>query len=127
MRLLFLCTVILATFFFLSRGQVNEHARFVTRSGELIEGTVNRDFFSGDFVIQTAAGPRFVPQDQLGAMSYEGSALSTAGVWVGGVAILAAGLFVMFWPGRNTGRGRVRRDDHRAIVHDVLPPSRREN
>lgn len=127
MRFLTLLGVILAVFFVLSRTQVNEHARFVTRGGELIEGTVSRDFYSGDFVIKTSAGSRFVPQDQFGAMSYEGSAISTVGVWAGGVAILCAGLFALCWPGRGVNRTRSRREVNRAIVHDVLPPSRRES
>ncbi len=127
MRFFALLAVILAVFFVLSRTQVNEHARFVTRSGELIEGTVSRDFYSGDFVIKTAAGPRFVAQDQFGAMSYEGSAISTAGAWAGGAAILGVGLFVLCWPGRRASGQRSRRDPHRPIVHDISPPSRREN
>lgn len=106
MRFLFVCVVVLAVFFTLSRTQVNEHAKFFTRGGEVLEGRVSRDFLTGDFVIQTAEGQRDIPQDQFGGMAYQGSAISMPVAWLGGVAIVAAGLMAMFWPGLSGGRSR---------------------
>ena len=105
MRLLALCVVIVATFFVLSRTQVNEHAQFFVRGGgQVLEGTVSRDFLTGDFVIATKGGVHHVPQDQFGGMVYEGSAVSTLGCCLGGAVILGAGLLTLAWP--FAGRGK---------------------
>jgi hypothetical protein len=89
MRLVAMIVIMLSAFFTTSRLQVNEHARFVTKSGEVFEGRVSRVFMSGDYRIEQAGKPtRYVPFEEFGAMSFEGSAIPlTAG---------AVGFFILF-------------------------------
>lgn len=87
LRFLGMCLCIVLGFAAASRLQVNEGARFVTRSGEVIEGTVTRDFLTGDYVIQTGDTQRHVERDQFGAMAMSNSRLS-----IGSVVAAIAGL-----------------------------------
>lgn len=105
MRFLILVGVMLVTFFVLSRSQVNEHARLITRSGAVYEGTIVRDFVSADFIAKTPDGVHRVPQDQFRAMAYEGSAISTPAAWLGALAIMATGIWAISCPGRRRRRG----------------------
>jgi hypothetical protein len=100
MRFLILCAVIVATFFVLSRTQVNHGARLITRSGAVVEGTISRDFLSGDFVVHGAAGVQQIPQDEFAGMAYEGSAISMPIAWLGGFMILAVGIWAAVWPSK---------------------------
>lgn len=93
----------------------------------MIEGTISRDFFSGDFVIKAPSGVRDVPQEQFGAMTYEGSAISTPGAWLGALTILIAGLLAMFGPSRGSGHLWRLRSNRGKIGHETLPPSKRES
>jgi hypothetical protein len=92
MRFLAMVLLILGAFFVTSRLQVNENARFVTRSGEVLEGRVSRDFATGQYKIETAGGTiRYVSQDNLGAMSFEGDAIPWYAGTLGFLLIIVAG------------------------------------
>lgn len=92
MRIVVMIVIMLSAFFTASRLQVNEHARFVTKGGQVLEGTVSRDFMTGDYKIETADGvQKYVPYEHFAGMSYEGSAVpGYAGVIGFALIMLAA-------------------------------------
>lgn len=91
MRLIAMVIIMLGAFFVTSRLQVNEHARFVTRSGEVIEGRVTRDFMTGDFTIEKSDHSKaYVSHDDFGAMSFEGSAIPLSAGLLGFLLLIVA-------------------------------------
>lgn len=103
-----MCLCVVLGFAAASRLQVQENARFVTKSGEVLEGTVSRDFISGDYVIKTATTEKYVAWDEFGAMMTTGRSVST-GSAIASILGLVLGFFVGFggrWTSkRRTGGG----------------------
>lgn len=103
-----MCLCVVLGFAAASRLQVQENARFVTKSGEVLEGTVSRDFISGDYVIKTATTEKYVAWDEFGAMMTTGRSVST-GSAIASILGLVLGFFVGFGGGwtskRRTGGG----------------------
>lgn len=96
MRFIAMIILILSAFFVTSRLQVNENARFVTRHGEVLEGKVSREFVTGAYKIERVdQSIRYVNQDDLGAMSFEGPAIP-AYASVLGLLLIFAGALVGF-------------------------------
>ena len=93
LRFVGMCLCFVLGFAAASRLQVNEGARFVTRSGEVIEGTVSRDFITGDYVIRTGLVERRVERDQFGAMAMGAGSLSIGSV-VAAIAGLVLGAYI---------------------------------
>lgn len=92
MRFISMILIILGAFLLTSRLQVNENARFVTKSGEVLEGRVSRDFVTGQYRIEAARGAiRYVSQDDLGAMAFEGNAIPWYAATLGFLLIVVAG------------------------------------
>lgn len=90
MRFIFMIALMLSAFFVASRLQVNEHATFITKSGEVLEGTVRREFVSGDYRIELASGEtRQVSFDDFGGMAFTGSAVPW---YAGALGFLLIGL-----------------------------------
>lgn len=77
LRFIGMCLCVILGFAAASRLQVQENARFVTKSGEALEGRVSRDFIRGDYVIKTATAERYVVWDDFGAMVTTGRSVST--------------------------------------------------
>ena len=91
MRFIVMVVIMLSAFFTTSRLQVNEHARFVTKSGEVIEGRVSREFMTGDYKIDKAdRSTTHVSYDDFGAMTYEGSAIPLGAGLIGFLLIILA-------------------------------------
>lgn len=92
MRFIAMIMIILGAFLVTSRLQVNENARFVTKGGEVLEGRVSRDFMTGQYKIEAARGAvRYVSQDDLGAMAFEGNAIPWYAGTLGFLLIIVAG------------------------------------
>jgi len=129
MRFVAMIFILLGAFFLTSRLQVNEAARFVTTSGEVIEGRVSRDFVTGQYKIeQSDRSIRRMRHEELGAMSFEGSTIPWYASTLGFLLVIVAGcigrgvdkVFPQVW---KTARPRMRP----GITHDRLPPSQRES
>lgn len=93
LRFLGMCLCIVVGFAAASRLQVNEGVRFVTRNGEVIEGTVSRDFLTGDYVIKTAdRTERHIQREQFGAMAMAKGGLSLGSIVAAIFGIVLGGL-----------------------------------
>lgn len=120
--------ILLSAFFVTSHLQVNEHARLVTRTQQVLEGRLSRDFLTGDYRIEAATGATTQLADaDVVAMSYEGSTIPWYASSLGFMLMVLAGCVgldvdkaVIHWL-------RARRTTVRpGLTHDELPPSRRE-
>jgi len=128
MRFVAVIVLVLVAFLVTSRLQVTEAARFVTRSGEVIEGRVTRDFVTGQYKIeQDDRSIRYVNPDDLGAMSFGGTTIPWYASSLGFLLIIVAGCIGLgvdrAWRHLVTSATRLRP----GIIHDRLPPSQRES
>lgn len=106
LRFFGMCLCIVLGFAAASRLQVHEGARFVTRSGEVIDGTVSRDFMTGDYVIQIGSAERHIESAQFGSMAMSERRLSIGSI-VAAIAGLVMGLMIGFCGGLpNKGKFR---------------------
>ena len=128
MRFIAAIVLVLVAFLMTSRLQVTEAARFVTSSGEVIEGRVSRDFVTGQYKIeQHDRSIRYVNPDDLGAMSFGGTSIPLYASSAGFLLIIVAGCIGLgvdrAWRHLVVNATRLRP----GFTHDNLPPSQRES
>ena len=89
LRFVLVLLILMGSLFAAARLPVLESARLVTTSLQVIEGRVTREFWSGDYLVESSGRVQLIATERVGAIAYE-AVTFPAWVKLGGWLVLGA-------------------------------------